>query len=320
MDVPDDLIKSVESAGQGRYIVRNLVKVADTSKPDVEVVVIGRNSLITKEFFDEMPNIKLVQTISAGVDSIDFSILPNNVVLCSNAGAYRESMAEHVFAMVLSLGKNLIRNHERLHNGLYQSAQDGIYLGGKTIGIIGAGGIGRSVARVAKGFQMRTIGINTSGRPIQNFDEVWTLERLDDVLGQSDVLVISLPLTTRTRQLIGVHEFSLMKENCILVNVARGAIISQEALYSHLKTHPMFGAGIDVWWKYPKKGEKFILDFPFFELPNFLASPHNAEGVPESKSQGQEHAFANVMMYMEKGSPERVVDRTQYIGLRPTTS
>ena len=176
--------------------------------------------------------------MSAGVDFIDFSAVPAHVVVCSNGGAFGEPIAEHVFAMILYFGRNLVRNHGLVRGGTLDHPADGMFLRGKTIGIIGTGGIGQSVARAAKGFDMRTMGINTSGRPVENFDAVWGMDHLDDLLKQSDVVVIALPLNLKTRHLITAQRLGLMKEDCILVNVARGGIISQDALYAHLKAHP----------------------------------------------------------------------------------
>jgi phosphoglycerate dehydrogenase-like enzyme len=317
MTISESLAAKVAGAGDGRHVVRTIARLDDAEKKDVEVLVLLSSGTVTRELFQEMPNVKLLQSMSAGVDFIDFAAIPQQVTLCSNAGAYKEPIAEHVFGMVLYFGKHLVRNHERLRSGVLETSTDGIFLGEKTIGVIGAGGIGQSVARVAKAFNMRTLGINTSGRPVENFDVVWKMDRLDDLLRQADVLVVSLPLNNRTRHLIDAQKLGLVKEDCILVNVARGAIIAQDALYAHLKAHPRFKAGIDVWWRYPKKGETFSLDFPFFDLPNFLASPHNADGVPEAIGHGQEHAFRNVIRYLDGGTPERVVDKADYVGFRP---
>jgi phosphoglycerate dehydrogenase-like enzyme len=317
MAIPEDLARRTAAAGNGGYVVRPIAQLTDAEKKEVEVLVLFRSGMVTAELFQEMPNVKLLQSMSAGVDFIDFAAIPPRVTLCSNAGAYKDPIAEHVFGMVLYFAKNLVRNHERLRNGVFEGSTDGVFLRERTIGIVGAGGIGQSVARVARGFNMRTIGINTSGHPVENFDAVWKMDRLDDLLRQADVVVISLPLNTHTRNLIDARRLGLMKEDCILINVARGAIIAQDALYAHLKAHPRFRAGIDVWWRYPKSGEGFSQDYPFFELPNFLASPHNSDGVPEALGHGQEHAFSNVIRYLDGTPLERVVDKADYVGLRP---
>jgi phosphoglycerate dehydrogenase-like enzyme len=316
MDVPKDISRQVSRASGGAFEVRKLGEVGPQRAGDVEVIVLLRNNLVSKKLFKDYPNVKILQAMSAGVDFMDFSSIPRSVTLCSNAGAYREPIAEHVFGMILFFSKHLLRNHDRLRKGTFENSADGTYLAGRTIGVIGAGGIGQSVARVAKGFNMKTIGINTSGNPAPNFDKVVKVDRLDDLLQQSDVVVISLPLDIHTRNMIDAKKLRLMKEDAILVNVARGPIISQADLYAHMRAHPNFKAGIDVWWSYPKKGERFSLDFPFFELPNFLASPHNADGVPEATAEGQRHAFRNVLHFVRGEPLERVVDKANYTGLR----
>lgn len=97
----------------------------------------------------------------------------------------------------------------------------------------------------------------------------------------SDVIVISIPLIERTKNLISRRELEIMKEDAILINVARGHIIDQKALYEHMKTHPNFKVGLDVWWDEPSISGKFKLDYNFFEFENFIGSPHNSPLVPE---------------------------------------
>jgi glycerate dehydrogenase len=316
MDIPQHLRDRVSTRTNGRYELVNIQTVQQSRKNDVVAVVLFASGFINEHLFVDFPNIELIQSMSAGVDFIDFGSIPENVVLCSNAGAYKESIAEHAFAMILFFAKNLARNHEKLREGIFENPGDGIYLGGKTLGVVGAGGIGQSVARVAKAFNMKTVGINTSGRTVQYFDSVWRMDRLDELLKESDFVVISIPLNIHTNKLIDRRKLSLMKEDSILINVARGSIIVQDDLYAHLKANPRFKAGIDVWWQYPKKGERFRLDFPFFELTNFIASPHSADGVPEALPFGLEYALENVLRVADGSKPERVVDKKDYEGLK----
>jgi phosphoglycerate dehydrogenase-like enzyme len=313
MDVTQ-LVTSVSHATRGRYELVRLQKIDARRKEDVKALLLYKGSLVNEQLFKDLPNLRMIQTITAGVDTINFDSIPETVTVCSNAGAYKESIAEHVFGMILFFAKHLIRNHERLRAGTLESSTDGLFLGGKTIGILGAGGIGESVARVAKAFNMRTLGINTTGRPVPHFDKVWTMTRLKSLLEQSDFVVVSLPLNIHTRNLINRKWLNLMKDDCILINVARGSIIVQADLYDHLKKHPRFKAGIDVWWTYPRKGEAFQLDFPFFRLTNFLASPHNADGVPEALPEGQKYALKNILRFANGRRPERIIDKVAYKG------
>jgi len=318
MSIPRDIVRQVSKVSNGSFEAVELQSIELPRKKDVEVLILHDSKLVSKKLFEEFPNVKLFQSISAGVDFIDFTVIPAGVTVCSNAGAYSEPIAEHVFGMVLYFAKHLNRNHESIRKGIFGGADDGMFLSGKTIGVVGAGGIGQSVARIAKAFNMRTVGINTSGKATPNFDAVWKMDRLDDVLKQADILVISLPLNIHTKNLIDGEKLGLMKEDAILVNVARGPIISQADLYAHLKAHPGFRAGIDVWWAYPKKGEELPLDFPFFELPNFLGSPHNADGVPNVREGGRAYAFENVLRHIRGQPIERIVDKTNYKGFKRT--
>ena len=315
-EISREIADKVAKESRNKFEIRDLGAIEPRRKDDVEVLMVRNSGLIGPKIFEEFPNVRLLQSLSAGVDFINIDSIPRKIILSSNAGAYKEPIAEHVFGMVLYFAKNYERNHQRLRRGTFDNSPDAIFLAGKTIGIVGAGGIGQSVARVAKALNLRTLGVNTSGKPVPNFDAVWKMDRLDDLLKEADFVVISIPLNVHTRNLINAKRLKVMKKDAILVNVARGAIISQPDLYAHLKAHPSFRAGIDVWWVYPMKGENFSLDYPFFELPNFLASPHIADGVPESARHGQKHALENVLRFVSGRPLERVIDKTDYEGFK----
>ncbi|MCX7870777.1 MAG: NAD(P)-binding domain-containing protein [bacterium] len=226
------------------------------------------------EILKNSKKLRLVQCILSGIDHIDFNIFPN-VKILGNSGGYAVMIAEHVFGFILYFGKNIQKNHENLRNGIYKQNTDNILLKGKTIGILGYGGIGKEVAKLSKAFGMYVIGINTTAKTDDsNVDEIYTLQNLHYVLKKSDILVISLPLNKETENLINSEKLSLMKPNAILINVGRGKIINQKDLYYFLKENKDFKVALDVWWKEPAFNEPFELEYPFFELPNFLGSPH----------------------------------------------
>ncbi len=245
--------------------------------------------------------LRFLQLISAGADGLPFGEIPKGVTVAGNVGAYAEPMAEHVQAMALALAKRLPQRHAEMARGEFDSYAPSMSLDGAVCAILGYGGIGRAVARLMPALGARIHAINTTGRAEEGVERAGTLDDLDAVLGAADVLVICLPLTVRTRGLIGARELGLMKPDAILVNVARGAIVDEAALYEHLRTHPEFRAGLDVWWHEPPDG-RFRTDHPFFELPNLLGSPHNSAIVPGVLETAARRAAENVGRYL-RGEP-----------------
>ncbi len=249
-------------------------------------------------------SLKFLQLLSAGYDHLNFNLFPKDCVIASNVGAYSEPMAEHTVAMILSLAKHLNANHKKMSDGIFDQKTSSLSLRGSICGIIGFGSIGKAAAALLRNFGMKIFGINTSGKTEDNVDFIGTLKDLNYVLKSSDVVIISLPLNEMTENLIGKNEFLLMKENAVLVNVARGAIINQKDLYEHLKSHPGFSAGIDAWWSEPLLSGEFKVEYPFFNLPNFLGSPHNSAIIPGIMIEGNKKTAENVFRYLN-GEPVR---------------
>ena len=258
------------------------------------------------------PRLRFAQMLSAGVDALDFTALPEGLTVACNGGAYAGAMSEHVLAMTLSLAKHLPQRHAALAAGRYDKWLPSLVLSGSVCGILGFGGIGTATARLMRAFGARIHAVNRTGRTSEPVEFVGTLADLDRVLAAADVLVVSLPLTLATRGLLGSRELSLMKPAGIVVNVARGAIIDQRALYEHLATHPEFSAGIDTWWDEPAGEGRFRTDYPFFDLPNVLGSPHNSSIVPGTMLAAARLAAQNVRRYLRGEAVTGVVRRADY--------
>ena len=264
--------------------------------------------------YPHLPQVRFIQLLSAGADHMPFADLPPHILVASNPGAYATPMAEHVLAMTLALGKRLLVENQKLRNGEFDQFTPNRLLAGMTAGILGFGGIGRATARLMRAFGMRIYAINSSGTSSEPTDFLGTLHDLEHVLRQSDVVVISLPLTSATRGLIGKQQLAWMKPDAILVNVARGAIIDEEALYTHVKSHPTFLVGIDAWWTEPFLHGHFRMEYPFLELPNVLGSPHNSAVVPHVLVDATRGAAANVKRFLKGEQVMGLARREDYLG------
>jgi glycerate dehydrogenase len=259
-----------------------------------------------------LENVRLIQLLSAGADHVPYAELPLHITIASNVGAYAVPMAEHVAAMTLALAKNLVREHRNLANGAFNQSRPNRLLRGAVCGILGFGGIGKATAALMRSFGMRINAVNTTGRTGEPVEFIGTLKDLQHILSSSDVVVVSLPLTKGTRGLIGKRELEWMKNDAILVNVARGAVIDEAALYEHLKEHPDFKAGIDAWWTEPFTHGAFTTNYPFFDLPNVLGSPHNSAIVRGINEEGARRAVDNLRRFWNKEPVRGVVRREDY--------
>jgi len=256
--------------------------------------------------------LRFIQLLSAGVNQVDFNAIPDGVLVAGNVGAYAQPMAEHAMAMTLALAKRLPQHHAELARGIFDQETPSLTLDGSACGILGFGGIGKAIARLMRPFGARIFAINTSGRTDEPVEFVGTLADLDSILGQLDVVIIALPLTRATRGLIDKRRLELMRPAAILVNVARGAIIDEGALYEHLRANPQFCAGIDAWWQEPFGEGSFATNHPFFELPNLLGSPHNSAIVPGIFSRAARQSALDVRRFLRGEPVSGVVRREDY--------
>ena len=270
---------------------------------------------IRPEDLEKMAGLRFIQVVFAGADTIPFQHIPEQIVVANNPGAFAQPIAEHVLAMTLCLAKSLLVNHRLLARGRFEQNVLNKPLKDRICGIIGLGGNGRETAKIMQAAGMRIFGINRSGDSDLRLDFLGTMQDLSTVLRASDVLVLCVPLTRQTQNLIGDQQLKLMKPEAIVINVARGDLINQRALYRHLKDNPDFCAGIDTWWKEPGTHGMFALEHPFFELPNLLGSPHNADDVPGVMTDAVKRAAGNIRQFLNNQPIFGRVDRTDYQGL-----
>lgn len=291
-------------AGENLFLLQDVKDIKEKQKIllETDILLSWNPTLELKDIeINVLQNLQFVQLLSAGYDHLNFNYFSKETIIASNQGAYAKPMAEHALAMILALAKKLTKYHNLLSKGVFDQLNSVTrYIHGSNLGIIGYGSIGKETAKLMQPFDVNVYAINTSGKTDDDVAFIGTLQDLDIVLKNSDILLISIPLNKETQALIGKRELELMKTDAILINVARGDIIIEKDLYEHLRTHPEFSAGIDAWWIEPFKYGKFEIHYPFFGLTNFIGSPHNSSVVPNSLIDGAKQAAINVKRFINK--------------------
>jgi len=228
-----------------------------------------------EDLIPRVKNLMLIQTLTAGTDHIDFSMVPEGVKVQSNAGANARAVAEHGLALYLSALKRIPYRDRKMRNGKFPQLLESRLIKGRKVLILGFGHIGQELGKMLSSLGAVVSAINSRGKydgdiPVE---KVGTLDSLDAMLKDSDAVFITLPLTPETKGLIDRKTLELMKKDAVLVNISRGKIIVEKDLYAHLRENPDFTATVDVWWHY---GKEFKQDYPFEELDNIILSPHCA--------------------------------------------
>lgn len=251
--------------------------------------------------------VRLLQFYTAGVDFIPLQNLPAELPIASNGGAFAEPMAEHALAMALSAAKRLPIEQRHLASGAFNQFTPNRMLSGRVCGIFGFGGIGVATARLTRAVGMTIHAINRRGHSAEPTEWIGTPNQLDELLRACDVLVIAAPLSHATENRIGVRELSLMKTDAILVNLARGEIINEAALFEHLQGHPSFMACLDAWWVEPIRHGRFEMTYPFLELPNVIGSPHNSASIQSWERIAFQRAAENCRRVLVGETPHHLI-------------
>jgi D-3-phosphoglycerate dehydrogenase len=250
----------------------------------------------------KMRGLRMVQTISAGVDALDFSALPRGVQVFSNAGAFTDAVAEHAWGLVLGVAKGIhLRNVKATPRALR----------GKTLLVVGAGNIGSEVARLSKSLGMRTVGVSRSFKTGGFFDETHPISSLGQEVATADAIVVTLPLTKATLGMISYKLLAKAKQDAIVVNVGRGETVDRRGLLRWLKERPESRFATDVFWKV--RGKE-VFDTEAWDLPNFAGTLHiSANPVGEDLKGPKVAAAWNVLRFFETGEALNPVTIGEYL-------
>lgn len=290
-----EIARSVMPAGYDLHVSDQGTADFFDSLEDAEYFVGFARSSLGSDFYRAAPRLKLVQLISAGYDRVDIEAARKaRVPVANNGGANAIAVAEHTMALMLAVVKKIVWQHNNVVSGKWRvgdfSATRLYELSGKTLGIVGLGNIGKKVARRALGFDMQ----------VRYYDIVRLAEDQEDALGVrfalfqellrvSDVVSLHVPLTDRTRRMMGEREFALMKPTAVLINTCRGPVVDEAALYSALTSGKIAGAGLDVMVEEPPP-----LNHPLFSLESVTITPHMAGPTWENWWRCFRNAFDNI--------------------------
>lgn len=237
---------------------------------------------ISREVIEALPKLQIIARHGVGFENVDVRAAFERGVYVTTAPVLDDTVADHAFALLLSLSRNICRGHNYIASKQWTVRDPNMFAGqdvwGKTLGIIGLGRIGSKIARRAAGFAMRTIYFDVIRRPEQERQLGVEYLPLNELLKQSDVVLISCALTEQSRSMVGDKELALMKRSAFLINIARGPIVQHDALVRALCDGGIAGAGLDVFDREPIPMNDSLLG-----LDNVVMTPHLASNTVECR-------------------------------------
>jgi D-3-phosphoglycerate dehydrogenase len=262
-------------------------------------VIIVSNLPLKENVLAKCKKLKMISVAFAGVDHIDMDFCHENNILVSNAADYSTiSVAELTISMILSLYRRIVWGDNRTRRGEGRSYFLGKELFGKTVGLIGLGRIGQQVAKYLQTFGCNTIAYNRTQKSIPGVEQ----KSLHEVLQQSDIVSIHIPLKNETKGLLGKEELSLMNENAILINTARGPIVDYAALAEMLNKKQISGAALDVYEKEPPIDP----NHPILSAPNTLLLPHLGFATEEAIEKRSKIIIDNIKKWLNN-EPQNII-------------
>jgi phosphoglycerate dehydrogenase-like enzyme len=256
-----------------------------------------------------MPQLRLLQVAAAGYDGIDVAAVPAQVAIC-NAYGHEDAIGEYAVAAMTAWRHGFIRVQDEFRAGSWAASSftggaPHRELAGSTVLIVGTGRIGRAIGGRAKAWGCRVIGCNRTVRPAgAELDALYGLDRLGELLPEADFVVLACGLDASTRGLIDAARLGRMRADAVLVNVARGPVVDEEALFEALAAARIGGAILDVWWRYPSDDDPSPRPsrLPFHELRNVLMTPH-VSGWTDGLFRRRSGQMAENLDHLARGEP-----------------
>lgn len=299
----DELSKPLVEAGHTVVVYHNNHRIERKElEVELEKGYDGLLCLLTEKIDSELlehdgnKQLKVVANYAVGFDNIDVSACSARGVVATNtpSDVVNESVAEFTFTMILNLAKNFLPAADFAKNVGYKGWEPDVFLGmnltGKTLGVIGVGRIGKMVAQRAGGFGMMVLAYSRNSGL-----------KLEEVLAQSDVVTLHVPLTTETKHMMNSRTFALMKPGAVLINTARGPVVDEADLVTALKSGRLGGVALDVWDNEPTPRPELV------EMENVILTPHVASATYEARRSMGTIAVENLVAALAGKVPPNVV-------------
>ncbi len=299
---------------------------------DAQVLSTFIYSKLDRAVLAQLPKLQLIATRSTGYDHIDMAFCADRGIKVSNVPTYGENtVAEHVFALLLAISHRLREAMERARSGHFSpQGLEGFDLQGKTLGVIGTGNIGRHVIRIAKGFAMEVVAFDV--RPDEAMARALGVRyvSMDELLATADIITLHVPALPQTDHLIDAKAFARMKQGAVLINTARGSVVDARALIEALRSGKLAAAGLDVLPDEPLIREEaelissiydnkqdirdLVADHILLNMPNVVVTPHSAFNTREATQRITTTTVANIASFLS-GKPVNVVARALTSGI-----
>ena len=270
-------------------------------------IVICNKLALRRETLSQLPRLRLIAVAATGVDNVDLEYCRSHQIVVINTRGYAvNSLPEHALMLMLALRRNLIAYRDDINNGAWNQARQFCLLHhpindlkGSTIGIVGFGKLGQSMAHLASAVGMKVLVAERKAASSIRAERTPFVE----VLKQSNIVSLHCPLTAETENLIGSEELNLMRGDSILINTARGALVDDRALLQAILTNGIAGAGIDVLREEPPRDWNPLLEA---RLPNLIITPHNAWASQQAMQTLADQLVDNLEVFV-RGEPRNLV-------------
>lgn len=269
---------------------------------NAEILITGPESIenLSEEFLKQLSNLKYIALLTISYNWVDITYANKiNLPISNIKGSTAESVAEHTWAMILDLSKrvNEFDRETRLKGAFNFSFYKGHEVYGKTLGVLGLGDIGQKVARIARAFDMKVLGLNASGK---SYDGVNLVDK-STLLKESDIIAVCLPLNLDTENFINKEEVLQMKDGVIIVNCAREKLVNKEAIIAGLINKKIFGYGVETAILKPVDKND-----DYYKFPNVIVTPHNAFNTVEGDKRSYELVIENIKSFLN-GKPQNLI-------------